>query len=123
MIDRDGLLKVLDFGVARLSESQLTQVGAMIGTPSYMAPEQIAGEPTDRRTDVFAVGVTAYKLLSSQKAFPDQISIRAILLEDPVPLRISLPESRSGHRSHREDCDPKGTVQALRDARSDGDRP
>jgi serine/threonine protein kinase len=91
MIDRDGLLKVLDFGVARLSESQLTQVGAMIGTPSYMAPEQIAGEPTDRRTDVFAVGVTAYELLSSQKAFPDQISIRAILLEDPVPLRTLCP--------------------------------
>ena len=92
MIDRDGLLKVLDFGVARLSESQLTQVGAMIGTPSYMAPEQIEGRPADRRTDVFAVGVTAYELLSSQKAFPDQTSVlKAILLEDPVPLRTVCP--------------------------------
>jgi uncharacterized protein len=56
-----------------------------------MAPEQIEGQPTDRRTDVFAVGVTAYELLSSQKAFPDQTSIRAILLEEPTPLRTLCP--------------------------------
>jgi len=93
MIDKDGTLKILDFGVARVSESQMTQIGAMIGTPSYMSPEQIEGKPTDRRTDVFAVGVTAYELLSAQKAFPDPSSaIRAVLLEEPAPLRSVCPD-------------------------------
>ena len=70
MIDREGVLKILDFGVARVSESQLTQVGMMIGTPSYMAPEQIEGRPADRRTDVFAVGVTAYNCCRRERHFP-----------------------------------------------------
>ena len=64
MIDRDGVLKIVDFGIARVSDSSLTQSGATMGTPSYMSPEQIDGRAVDRRSDIFAVGLVAYELLS-----------------------------------------------------------
>jgi TPR repeat protein len=93
MVDAGGVLKVLDFGIARAAHSDLTQSGMMIGTPNYMSPEQIEGRPVDRRTDVFAVGVTAYELLSYRKAFPGNTSvIRDILTSDPVPLTTILAD-------------------------------
>jgi serine/threonine-protein kinase len=65
----DGGLKVADFGIARLDNSSLTQVGAVMGTPSYMSPEQFAGLPVDRRSDLFSAGVILYELLTGQKPF------------------------------------------------------
>src|SRR5262249_33664660 len=64
MIDAHGMLKILDFGIARMLESPMTRAGDIIGTPNYMSPEQLDGRPVDRRTDVFAVGLTMYELLS-----------------------------------------------------------
>jgi len=66
----DGTAKLTDFGIARLgSEPGITQAGQVFGTPSYMSPEQIAGRPVDRRTDIFAMGVLLYELLTGRKPF------------------------------------------------------
>ena len=70
-----GLLKILDFGIARVADSQMTLSGVQPGTPGYMSPEQINGQPLDRRSDIFAVGLVLYELLSYKKAFPGQVAL------------------------------------------------
>ena len=69
LIDRDGQLKITDFGIARIEASTLTQAGMMVGTPCYMSPEQFRGERADRRSDVFAAGVLLYQLLTGARPF------------------------------------------------------
>ena len=73
----DGTVKIMDFGIAKsmISESTLTQTGITLGTASYLAPEQIRGEPVDPRTDVFSLGILAYELLTYSRPFTgDHIS-------------------------------------------------
>lgn len=67
----DGTIKVMDFGIAKSmqTESNLTQTGITLGTSAYLAPEQIRGDAIDRRTDIFAMGVLAYELLTYRKPF------------------------------------------------------
>src|SRR5262245_41427116 len=89
MLDHEGGLKVLDFGVARFGEVHATMTGALVGTPSYMAPEQVSGKNVDKRTDIFAVGLILYELLTSVQAFPQEGKsvweiMQAVLAEQPV---------------------------------------
>jgi serine/threonine-protein kinase len=65
----DGRVKVMDFGVARLNRTSLTNDGVMIGTPSYMAPEQVLGAGVDQRADIFATGIMLYEMLVGQTPF------------------------------------------------------
>jgi serine/threonine-protein kinase len=68
----DNAVKIADFGIARVSDpdrTEQTQVGMMLGTPRYMSPEQVKGEPVDRRSDLFSVGVLLYQLLTGEKPF------------------------------------------------------
>ncbi len=95
-------LKVMDFGLARDSGASLTHSGAVIGTPHYMSPEQVAGKPLDGRSDVFSMGVVLYELATGERPFQgDSIStvIYRVLHESPpnprelnpkVPLHLSL---------------------------------
>ncbi len=79
MVMTNGRLKVADFGIARIDRSSLTIVGSVMGTPSYMSPEQYAGQTVDRRTDVFSAGIVFYELLTGRKPFegsPDTISYK-----------------------------------------------
>jgi predicted Ser/Thr protein kinase len=69
----DGVVKILDFGIAKLSASGTTVQGAIIGTLNYMSPEQVAGGDVDARADIFAVGAVLYELLSHQQAFPGTV--------------------------------------------------
>jgi len=69
IIMSNGKLKIADFGIAHLDSSVLTHVGAIMGTPGYMAPEQYGGAAVDRRADVFAAGVVLYQLLTGVKPF------------------------------------------------------
>jgi serine/threonine protein kinase len=87
MIDVDGAVKVLDFGIARTGAPTLTAEGDVIGTLNYMAPEQIMGGRVDVRSDVFAVGAVLYELLTYEPAFPGDVS-------DGVAARIVNAEPR-----------------------------
>ena len=69
MINSDGRIKICDFGIARIDSSNLTQVGEILGTPYYMAPEQFIGAAVDRPADLYSVGVIAYELLTGRKPF------------------------------------------------------
>lgn len=87
----DGTVKVMDFGIAKSmqTESNLTQTGITLGTSAYLAPEQIRGETIDRRTDIFAMGVLAYELLTYRKPFRGEhlsTVLYKILNETPEPI-------------------------------------
>ncbi|HMF09472.1 MAG TPA: serine/threonine-protein kinase, partial [Thermoanaerobaculia bacterium] len=93
----DGSVKIMDFGIAKSlqAESNLTQTGITLGTSAYLAPEQIRGESLDQRTDMFALGVLAYELLSYRKPFRGEhlsTVLYKILNENPEPLDAINPE-------------------------------
>ena len=66
----DGILKILDFGVARLASSSMTAAGFIVGTPDYMSPEQARGDEIDGRSDIFSLGGVFYFMLTGRKPFP-----------------------------------------------------
>ncbi len=85
-----GVAKILDFGLARLVTSELTRSSMMMGTVNYMAPEQIRGERTDHRSDIFSTAVVLYELLSGRRAFEADsfgATLYKILQEVPEPLQ------------------------------------
>ena len=94
MVDGEGVLKILDFGIARATASATTQGGQIIGTINYMSPEQLFGNPIDHRTDIFSTGVVFYELLAGQLAFPGDIStgvLHRVLHGEPEPLSKRCP--------------------------------
>ncbi len=96
IVSRDsGLLRLLDFGIARDDDSEHTMVGHVIGTPSYMSPEQVTGGTVDARSDIFAFGLVAYELLSGTRAFQGQTSYettRLIVEAEPESLAVRVPD-------------------------------
>lgn len=98
-------LKILDFGIARIVEtdheadSLKTQVGQVMGTPRYMSPEQVLGEPIDGRTDLFSVGLVLYELLTGQRAFaganPATLALQ-IVAHDPRPIAELVAQTPAG---------------------------
>src|SRR5256886_12369292 len=83
----DGSVKVADFGIAHIESSNLTQVGTVMGTPSYMSPEQIMGLPVDGRSDLFSAGVVLYQFLTGERPFAGSATttMRKVLEENPLP--------------------------------------
>ncbi len=83
----DGSVKVADFGIAHVESSSLTQVGSVLGTPSYMSPEQILGLPVDGRSDLFSAGVVLYQFLTGERPFTGSAAttMQKVLQEDPLP--------------------------------------
>lgn len=88
MISPRGTLKIADFGIAHVSDSTLTQDGAMIGTPHYMSPEQFMGQKPDGRSDLFSVGVILYEMLTGEKPFSGEALstvMHHVIKTTPVP--------------------------------------
>jgi tRNA A-37 threonylcarbamoyl transferase component Bud32 len=75
LITGDAQVKITDFGIAKIESSTLTQVGAVIGTPSYMSPEQFRGESVDGRADIFAAGILLYQMLTGARPFSGAASV------------------------------------------------
>jgi len=90
----EGSAKIVDFGIAKIAEAGTTQAGLVLGTPSYMSPEQAQGGRVDRRSDIFALGAMLYELLTGEKPFPANTPtavIYKILHEEPIPPRAVEP--------------------------------
>ena len=89
MVDRSGRLKILDFGIAKMLGGFASNATALVGTPGYMAPEQILGGSIDHRSDLFAIGAVCYELFSGTEAFPGETVpaiTHRILSEEPASL-------------------------------------
>jgi len=94
MINKAGVVKITDFGIAQVRSEQATSEG-IIGSPSYMSPEQVKEEPIEDKSDIFSLGCVLYELLTGEKAFSgdNYFSIMyKIANEDPVPIREMRPD-------------------------------
>jgi serine/threonine protein kinase len=93
---RRSRLKILDFGIAKLADSGITNAGALIGSFNYMSPEQVRGLPIDNRSDIFSVGAVMFELLSYKQAFPGGLGdgVLGRIAEQPAPrLRQVIPDA------------------------------
>lgn len=96
LLDGGASVKVADFGIARIETSELTQAGTVLGTPSYMSPEQFLGQTVDGRSDLFSCGVILYQFLTGEKPFTGAVTtiMHKVLKEEPLApsmLNATLP--------------------------------
>ena len=95
VVTGDGVVKVVDFGIARIADTSKTQTGAMLGTLAYMPPEQLRGQHADAQGDIWALGVVLYELLAYQRPFTGDnhaAVLLSILQNEPAPIRQVVPE-------------------------------
>ena len=99
LITKDGQIKIADFGIAKIESSELTQVGTIMGTPSYMSPEQFLGQTVDSRSDIYSAGVILYQLLTGERPFTGSnmtVIMHKVMNEAPPlldKLDLSLPKA------------------------------
>jgi beta-lactam-binding protein with PASTA domain/predicted Ser/Thr protein kinase len=97
LVDREGRVKVTDFGIARAGTSQMTEAGSIVGTAQYLSPEQARGGEVDQRSDLYSLGVVLYELLTGKTPFegdtPVEIAMKHLSTTPPQPstLRSDLP--------------------------------
>src|SRR5579864_5062667 len=132
MITGDGVVKVLDFGLAKQSRDAeggegtvtmaLTQIGAVLGTPSYMSPEQAMGEPADFRSDIFSFGIILYELVCGRRPCQGsdaQTTLRQIVYKEPSPVEEvnqSLPQDLAALIAECLRKDREQRLQSMGDA-------
>ena len=129
-LTRDGRIKILDFGLAKLTQpdvpergsltiTSVTEPGVVMGTVGYMSPEQVRGEHVDQRTDIFAFGAMLYEMLTGRPAFQHQTateSMTAILREDPPNILDLVPFLPIGIQRVVQRCIEKGPDQRFHSA-------
>ncbi len=97
IITKDGVAKILDFGIAKLSgQSRLTKTGGTVGTVAYMSPEQTRGAEVDHRTDIWALGVVLYEMITARLPFKGEYEaavMYSIWNEEPEPIISQRPET------------------------------
>jgi hypothetical protein len=132
----DGQVKLLDFGIAKLAvptgltgthdlmeatvtpTGGATRTGSILGTPGYMSPEQLRGEPIDVRSDIFSWAATVYEMLSGHRAFPGATLVESgysILHRDPEPLPAEVPAPIAEILLRCLDKDPGRRIQSASD--------
>lgn len=79
MVDTQGNAKIMDFGIARSMDAMTRLTGSMVGTPAYMAPEQVSGKQVDFRTDIYALGLILYEIFTGQPAFHAENAVAVAL--------------------------------------------
>ncbi|MDD5303811.1 MAG: serine/threonine-protein kinase [Elusimicrobia bacterium] len=103
MLLKDGSIRVADFGIARITSSSKTATGTVMGTPSYMSPEQVAGKKVDGRSDLFSLAVALYELTTGEKPFKGGDGIGTLLFQianDPHPDILTIkPDLPPGLRA------------------------
>ena len=136
-LTRSGHVKLLDFGIAKLIEAVqrktsphalmdetlapstgATDTGVVLGTPGYMSPEQVRGDPLDARTDLFSLGAILYEMLSGKRAFPASSFVEsgyAILHSDPEPLPSGVPQMIADVVARCLEKEPDRRFQSARD--------
>ena len=136
MIGDDGRVKVLDFGLAKLKESnaslaaslptqELTGEGRIVGTVAYMSPEQAEAKPVDPRSDVFSLGVVIFEMATSQRPFKGdtQVSLLSSIIKDTpsslTDLRAELPRDLGRIVRRCLSKDPEDRYQTAKDLRND----
>jgi hypothetical protein len=120
LITDHGRVKITDFGIARIDTSNLTQEGQLLGTPNYMAPEQVQGRDVDHRADIFSLGVVLYEMLTRHKPFQGEnltVVSHRIVYEDFTPPRDhtrDLPPGIEEVLSQALEKDPARRFQTAR---------
>jgi serine/threonine protein kinase/Flp pilus assembly protein TadD len=102
LLTPQGSVKILDFGIARLGDARMTQTGMLVGTLSYMSPEQVLGEEVDHRTDLWSFGVVLYEMLAREVPFhrgQEAAVLYEILNGEPVPIETLRPDVPPALRS------------------------
>ncbi|MFN2431765.1 MAG: tetratricopeptide repeat protein, partial [Gemmatimonadota bacterium] len=129
LVDAAGNAYITDFGVARsLTRDGLTRAGAVVGTPDYLSPEQVAGDPVDGRSDLYALGIVLYEMLTGQLPFRggSQAEILAQRLagrpRDPADTGISVPAKLRAILRRTMERNPQRRYQTARELIEDLDR-
>ena len=129
-ITKDGRVKILDFGLAKLGQVQtaagagptltrVTEPGTVMGTVGYMSPEQVRGETVDDRSDIFALGTILHEMLTGKRTFDRPSSaevMAAILKEDPTPIAQAVPTAPPGLQRVVNRCLEKNPEQRFQSA-------